>query len=266
MKKSHIGAIAAVCLIGALTVIVGCSENDVIVADIADSPAGTALNTYFPISDGYTTTYRVTSNGVSELISFEVDGRAAAPHNDMWQFVAELPSGVRDTSYLRVTSQAVYHYDGLQGDPETILQAPLSIGHSWNRFGENSPESEVVYDSVNISLGNLDALLKGNGTVKELNGTDGSDYQPYDDWLAAKVFPTQGRLQIRVQAQEQLNLSNGRHYSYVLRLSNVQQDGRSNYYWYAPGVGLVRYVLGATVTSYPDGDVVGELVEFGTRQ
>jgi len=264
MTKRHWSAVGVVCLFGLLTMIAGCSENDTIIADISDSPQTTSLATYFPTSDGYRTTYQVTSsNGSSELIRFKIDGTSSLQGVDMLRLVAEMEDGSRDTSYLKITSQAVYMYETDNGKPETILQTPLKVGHSWSRFDENSPETDSQADTVSISLGFLDNILKGEGTVRSLNDADGSNYKGYYDPLAAKVFPTQGRVQMRVQAVEDINLSSGDHYSYVLRLSNVQQSGLANYYWYAPGVGLVRYALGVSAASYPDGDVVGELLAFG---
>lgn len=265
MNKSRFGALGTVCLALIMAVMVGCSGDDAIVADLPDGAQSSATSAYFPVADGYTTVYQVTNNGSTDLVRFEIDGRAPQPHGDKWLFVATLPSGARDTSFIKVTSQAVYHYDHTSSDPETILQAPLRVGHSWQRFGISSPEAEVQEDSLGFSLGELSDLLKGDGTATTLGDYNFEGYKPDDDRYAGKTFPTEGRLEMRIQNEEQLVLSNGRHYSYVLRLSNVQASGVANYYWYAPGVGLVRYALGATTYTYPNAPIVGELVEFGTK-
>ena len=66
-----------------------------------------------------------------------------------------------------------------------------------------------------------------------------------------------------VEQIERLELSSGEFYGRALRVSNAGAAGTTNYYWYVSGIGLVKYVIGATSNSYPEGKIVGELVLYG---
>ena len=67
-----------------------------------------------------------------------------------------------------------------------------------------------------------------------------------------------------VAGSEGLRLGDGTYYSGAVKVYNLSSTvGKKNYYWFVANVGLVKYVIGATDSSYPDGDVVGELVSRG---
>jgi hypothetical protein len=80
-----------------------------------------------------------------------------------------------------------------------------------------------------------------------------------------KLLPVDGGNELTVTAVEELNTIYDHHFSGVVKVSNTERNGSINSYWFAPGVGLVKYVIGAT-TQNPNGVTVGEIVDFGVRQ
>jgi len=94
--------------------------------------------------------------------------------------------------------------------------------------------------------------------IKNYNDGDGLP-DPYNGNGAAKNFPTMGSNYLEVSAIEDIKLSNGNSFTQCLKVENGSRSS-SNYYWYAPGVGLVRYVIGVDPQNYPEGEVVGEVV------
>jgi hypothetical protein len=59
-----------------------------------------------------------------------------------------------------------------------------------------------------------------------------------------------------------VSLKAGSSYSHAVKIVNIGSDGTNNAYWFAPGVGLVKYILGVSHNDPTTGNVVGELVSF----
>ena len=89
-----------------------------------------------------------------------------------------------------------------------------------------------------------------------LNGEDSDN-----GGVVGKVFPTTGSNVRWVARVETITLNDGVVFSGAAKVVNQLSNGSTNQYWFAPGFGLVRYVIGAT-QSYPNGQQVGELVSF----
>jgi len=131
----------------------------------------------------------------------------------------------------------LYYYSATNADPEKILQVPLSNGSSW-------ATSDVVSDDFTD-------IITGTKTDSTNNPN-----------INSKNFPTVTAVNFTVEATESIQLNTGNSYSQAVRLS-TPNGTRKNYYWYAPGIGLVRYVIGASTSSYPNGDIVGEIDSYG---
>jgi hypothetical protein len=61
---------------------------------------------------------------------------------------------------------------------------------------------------------------------------------------------------------ENVTLNSGEMYSNAVRISNPGSSGRYNYYWYAQGVGLIKYVINSRNDDNPSGQIEGELVSY----
>jgi hypothetical protein len=243
LKKLFFIFLFAVVLFTISLIVYSCSDN----VNSYTSNAQPSLGQYFPLTAGKNMIFTVTNNW-SHTISrnlhtigtpVQIDGKSIFPWT---QQNIQYPQ-FKDTGYFYVDGNSLYYFDGAGAAPEKVLEAPLTVGRSWLRF---TPVN------VNQGLDNLLDILTGN------NGGKASDSSDTGGLTATKSFPTIGANYFIIGAIEEINLDNGNSYQNCIRVEN-QSNGFTNYYWYAPGVGLVRYVINATPNSYPGGEIVGEI-------
>ncbi len=238
-----------------LVAVAGCSNNSVGSGDSFSSPS--RIEDYFPMSQGYSTQYDVSyPNGTTEIVTFEVGPPALVQGGTANKWFVYDQNGNRSTSYLAETGSDLFFYETQNSSPERILSLPLKRGATWNRFDTNNDQITTGQGDITISTG-LKGQLNGGGQGQgQTNGNGGP--------IAGKNFPTSGSNEVYVDGFETVMLSNGGVYSGALKLRNGGNGGY-NFYWFAPGVGLVKYVIGAPSPESTDGAVVGELRAFGSK-
>ncbi len=224
----------------------GCSSDTIVTYVDGGQSSGNSVSdasVYFPTTEGYVTRYSIhNTDGTSDQISFTmgkvVDVKGQPAH--IW--VAS-KNHLTDSSYICVTSDAVYFYDNASSTGEKILQLPLQVGHYWTRFPESGTYT-YGDDYTDIITGENDS--SGSGLKK--------------------LYPSEGSSTMVVEKVEEIKLENGAYYSNAVRISNeAVESGMKNYYWFVPKIGLVRYVLGTPEGNYSSGDVVGELQQYYTK-
>ncbi len=230
---------------------VGCS-NETKTTTYTDSstPIG-GLAYYFPVNEGSTATYQVVhADGSTELITHRIDAQTEINSSPARIWLTIIGKGSPDTSYTVSTDSAVYVYDNTRSIPEQVLHLPLRPGSSWERY----------------SYGNIGTGFSDNGGTNDGSGQTGSDTVKYPvdtngSGFNSKVIPTDGSNVLTIDRVETLVLSNGDVYAGALRVSNSMNTSGVNHYWYVPGIGLTKYVVGAS-DSYPNGQTMGELVAY----
>ncbi len=218
---------------------IGCSDDTIV--SYIDTPTlndqGAAVEVYFPLNEGYTTIYNVTYlNGGSEQVTFKASDKVRIDGIDAVIWVGSSSNSL-DTGYFYAASNTLYYYSSVGADPEKILQLPLTSGTSWQTNDINSNDFTDI-------ITNTDADTTGDPNIN------------------AKDFPTVSAVNFTVEQIEPIDLNSGSHYNNAVRIS-TPNGTRKNYYWYVEGIGLVRYVIGSSTTSYPEGDIVGELINYG---
>lgn len=225
----------------------GCSKDNTANLGSRSSTSASGAAMYFPLNEGYSTTYSVQySNGNHETVRYEA-GRTieigGLPGVEWHSFSS---SGTVTTSYFKSTESAIDHYPGLNDAPQRILELPLEFGHTWTSQ-VSGDDYDFVYDSLNTNIDD-----KGvQDTTDDNNGG------------LLLSYPAVGSVYLTVKGFEGLQMSSGMYYSSVLKVSSTNQYGEESNFWYVAGVGLVKYVLDATGTDSPEGRVVGELVKYG---
>jgi hypothetical protein len=206
---------------------------------------------YFPLNQGYTTTYEIRSaNGSRDFATFEV-GKEVPFLGTIAHEWFSISDATVDIGYFVVTSTELFYYKDVNSTPEKILQIPLNPGRSWYRYyGDQEIDDNGNDDFTDI-------------ITDDRNKYEDEDTTVTDSGFQKLSFPTTGYWEMTVEQVERLELSNSDFYSDAVRISNGGNAGKTNYYWYVPGVGLVRYVISASPDSYPNGDIVGELVHYG---
>lgn len=222
-----------------IAVWVGCSDNTIVryVDNPGQSNSTEAVETYFPLNTGYITIYNVTyQSGGSEQVTFE-SGKTISVQGVQTREWIGRSFNTQDTGYFYASGTALYYYPSKSAQPEKILQLPLSNGTTWQTNDINSNDY-------------TDIITGHDGDSTDSPGTNSKD------------FPIATAVNFTVNGVESIQLATGNSYSQAVKIS-TPNGTRMNYYWYAPGVGLVRYVIGATDATYPDGDIVGEIVNYG---
>lgn len=219
----------------AVIFIIGCSDDtiEIINSDGIINSGQNAVSVYFPVDEGYSTTYSVRrSDGSAAVVRYEAGGTVSFKDMELVEWSNKTIGG-SEKNYIRITDDAVYLYESLSSSPEKILQLPLEPGVSWDRFA-TEPDDDDEDIIIDISTG-------------------GS---------SNKTIPTVGAVTMVVEEIERLELKDGTLYSNTVKISNDNGTSK-NFYWFAEGIGLVRYVIAAYDSEGNTGQVVGELISFG---
>jgi len=240
----------------AILIIVGltsCSDDSVTVAPTDNVTTTTsAVMTYFPLDEGYTSIYSIKgTDGISRTVTFRVGDEISTLDGTVIEWISNDPKTGLDTGFFQVTSTAIYYRENITSAPEKILQLPLSPGQTWDRFEDSDVKITTDFKSFD------DVLIEGAKTDYVLDTAVISIYATY------KNLPIIGEAIMTVEEAGPLQLTNGDYYTAAYRISTETAGVLTNYYWFVPGVGLVKYVTGATDDNPANGDVVGELMEYG---
>ncbi len=223
----------------------GCSGHFVTASDPASFSNNDVVE-YFPLDESYQATFELTEvNRASEFIVFKVGKKIPFLEDSAVQWISKIGSSV-DTGYVVVSSNSLTIYESSNSAGEKVLDIPLTVGKSWSRYSSISAGTE---DDFTI-------IITDNKLTNDTGSTD-------DSGVANKSFPTDGSSVMTVDKYESIQLSNGDYYSNTVRISNDGGGSTKNYYWFAPGVGLVKYVIGSLDANEPTGNIEAELISHG---
>jgi hypothetical protein len=247
----------AVILMSLIALWISCTDDDATVISSANTSDMT-VSDYFPLTGGYTVYFQVDNNVIDDTITYRFC--LGAPENDgtrlvyPWSYTNVDYPNQTDTGYLYIADDALYYYDDHSLYPEKILQGPFEVGRSWLRF-----EDPVITGE------GQDYPYTDNENAKDYGFDENNDwYSKYDDDYdgdgAAKTYPVEGSNACYITAIEGIDLNNGLSFKDCLRVTNYS-NGLNNYYWYAPGRGLVKYQIGVGLSAADDGNVIGEYMQ-----
>lgn len=263
MVRTTTRALIASLVLGIGLGFASCSENK-----YALIPGGSVsdVGVYFPTGDGYTSVYEVSySNGSQTTFTSEIGRTVTVQGYEAVEWYAYDGTDV-DTSYFAETDDALYYFSSRNAAPEKVLSLPLTAGHAWSRFDTYIVDRDIDtdndgdnddYDDYNGLKGGLEDPDEPGGPKDTVISVDSGN----DDEPVFVSFPTNGSNTMVVVAIEDLTLANGQRFSGAVKLSNSGSSG-TNYYWFAQGVGLVRYVFGGDQTGLT-GATIGEVATYG---
>jgi len=223
----------------------GCSGHFVTASDPASFSNNDVVE-YFPLDESYQATFELKEvNRASEIIVFKVGKKIPFLEDSATLWISKIGSSV-DTGFVVVSSSSLTIYESSNSAGEKVLDIPLTVGKSWSRFSSISAGTE---DDFTI-------IITDNKLTNDTGSTG-------DSGVANKSFPTDGSAVMTVDKFESIQLSNGDYYSNTVRISNGGSGSTRNYYWFAPGVGLVKYVIGSLDANDPTGNIKAELISRG---
>ncbi len=232
---------------------IGCSDDTITTVSPPGSNDGTSTASdvvyYFPLNEDYQTIYDVVnSDGTKESETYTVGKEVPRGSATAIEWLSYTSSNGKDTGYFQATATALYYFEDLGATAEKIIELPLVVGESWPRYEDGSLLSDYE-DGIDIIFDN------------DFKFPDSSDFIDGTQ----KNYPTTGLSIMTVTAIEKLLLDNGAYYSGAVKITNANTTGTYNIYWFAPGVGLVKYIIGASAMDATTGGKVGELRSYGSK-
>ena len=232
---------------------IGCSDDTITTVSPPASNDGTAANSevlyYFPLNEGYQTIYDVVNaDGTKESETYTVGKEVPRGSSTAIEWLSYTSANGKDTGYFQATATALYYFEDIAAASEKIIELPLTIGQSWPRYEDGSLLSDYSDGIDNI----FDDDFKFPDSTDFIDGTQ-------------KNYPTTGLSTMTVTAIEPLQLDNEAYYSGTVKITNANATGTYNIYWFAPGIGLVKYIIGAASIDATTGSKVGELRTYGSK-
>jgi hypothetical protein len=215
----------------------GCSES---VKTTVSSPAQSSapVAQYFPLDPGHTTVYATNAMGIPSQTMFTVGEPRQIGNASAVRWIVQSQTGALDTSYFVATDSALFYLETEYSDPEKILSIPFTVGNNWPRYcnydvtgyRNGDPGTYSNYGWSTWTLGDS-VLIKDS-----LTGSYGRG--------AAKNYPSEGANTFTIDAIESVDAGPLGTFSGALKVSNIGYNGTTNLFWFAPGVGLVKYLIG----------------------
>lgn len=241
-----IGAAIAAMAIGWI----GCSDTTEIITNSRLEQTVQVVY-YFPLNEGDTTVFDVTTSGLTEQKTFAMTGTVKLGSADAQRWVISSGASV-DTSYLVATDDALYFLETPSAKPEKILALPLTPGASWPRYYNY----DVTGYYSNFDYGDLGTDSEGDFGDPYGSNTDST----IGSEVLAKNYPTNGANTFTVVGSESVVLGGLGSFPDAVKITNVGYGGTTNLYWYVPGIGLVKYMIGTNADGTATPEVEGVLV------
>lgn len=235
------------CIFAALTLgWLGCDEENLgpTGSESVFDPSPSAQ--YFPLAPNYSITYQVVeSNGHAEIVTTEVGPRTPFLEYEGYPVTTWDGSHRQSSSWIVATDSALYFFETSSSQPERILSLPLLPGRSWNRN----------------DLTGLDRFDDGSGTdtLTDIIGDGGGGGLGESPTIIAST----GDDAMRVQTIEIVELETGDRFGGVIRVVNTDAVGRDNMYWFAPGIGMIKYALSVSDGDLATASVTAEMIQYG---
>lgn len=202
-----------------LAVIIGCSDKTF--TSSTNSVSQTASPTvYIPLEVGWRINYALLEPQ-SQFYDVEIANEAVIAGNT--GYVVRTTNRSTDKivySYIYAKDEAIFESYSLSNPGERILESPFVIGNSWSR---------------------LDHMTSGDDPDYGTGGED--DFEiPIDIFGDTyKVIPDEGFTIMAIVGREDVAAMDGHVYGNCIKVAWQTGEESYVYYWYAAGIGLVKY-------------------------
>ena len=155
-KKPYVQAVSLFLFATAL-VLWGC-EQKMSAPIINSGEYMPTIEDYFPLSAGKTTIIVSTNTGHEPNIirreHFECGEGVERDNQSVYPWIhtnLAYPS-ISDTAYFYLTETALYFYETADTPPEKILEEPLEVGKTWQRFDSPTADADNLFTYLLDSL------------------------------------------------------------------------------------------------------------------
>jgi hypothetical protein len=226
----------------------GCSDTTKIITS-STTPAASQIANYFPLTEGQSSVFSITKSGVTTETEFTIGSKVQIGNAQAVRWIIKADEAF-DTSYFVATDSALYFLETPYADPEKILYLPLDNGQSWPRY--------YNYNVTGYSSGDVGTGYQNGGGDNPFGYKDTTG-----DGAAMKNFPSEGGNTFTVVGTESVSLGGALGtYAGALKIKNVGWGGSTNYYWYVPDLGLVKYELETNDLATGTPSATGVLVDI----
>ncbi len=208
--------VTMVCLVGALAVaalVVSCSDKT-FTTTVVTTPPGAVAKAYAPLEPGLRVDFAILGQS-SRTFEIEIGDSVLVDGNRGFKcLLTDHQTGVTTTTYRYLKDNALFESTSTNDPGVRILEGPFVAGHSWDRN---------------------DTWSTGNG------GDGGNDGGGAGGGYTNKI---QAASSMMIEGFEDVQALDGTIYSRTLKVAWSVDADHTNYYWYALGIGMIKYEEG----------------------
>ena len=154
-------------------------------------------------------------------------------------------TGAIQTFYRYKKDNAIFESGSTSSPGERILESPFVIGNDWDRFDLTTETNTIVDDIV----------------TEEFQVNGGNDVNPGDTY---KTKPGNGYTTMSIVGVETVESLSGISYGNCLKVAWQTGESTYNYYWYAAGIGLVKFEQNYNTLAASNNYTVGVITGYQT--
>jgi hypothetical protein len=221
-------------------VIPGCSDKTFTSTETV-APQGGDPTTYIPLKPGLRVSYVVLEPETQNFDIEVTDPVKVAGYDGYVIRKTDRSTGQTGYSYMYEVGNAIFESGSTSSRGERILESPFVVGNTWNRFDTSSTPVINDYDDF-------------YNDDNEIN-----DGYPWDTY---KTKPDDGYYTMSIVARESVEGLNGINYGNCIKVAWQTGEYSWNYYWYAAGIGLVKYEHNYNSLSAAANHTVGVMTDY----
>ncbi len=220
------------CIIGLFMGIIGCSDKSFTTSYTAISDDASP-QVFVPMEQGWRISYTQMFPETSQFYIENTDPVTVAGNSGITVRTTNQSTQEVSYRYRYLKGNAIFESESVSNPGRRILESPFEIGKTWNR-----------YDTTVASDNNDDGGSTGDGG--DINrSVPGSEY-----------------LTMTIVAKESVQALDGHVYGNCLKVAWQVGEYAYNYYWYAAGIGLVKYESVSNSLSASDNDALTIMNNF----
>ena len=201
--------------------------------------------TFLPLEPGLRVSY-IVSEPESQYYDLEVTNPANIAGNPGYAIrKTDRNTGETEIFYRYTKDNAIFESGSTSYPGVRILESPFVIGNSWDRFDNVTDAGTIITGDIIIGDLDDDDILPGN---------------------TLKTIPGDGYSTMSIVGIESVEALNGISYGSCIKVAWQTDEYIYNYYWYAAGIGLVKYEQNCNLLAASDNRTVGVMTDYQVVQ
>jgi hypothetical protein len=226
--------LAATALISVIALAMpGCSDKTFTSTTTITNPEAPA-QTYLPLQDGWRVSYILLQPESGQFDIEVADPVIVAGNPGFTVRKTDPTTGQGDIFYRYAKGNAIFESNSVNDPGLRILESPFVIGNSWNRNDTSTGDPTII--DIGVDTGN------GGGVI----------YKPETDNYSTMSI---------VSIEDVLALNNIT-YGHCIKVAWQTGPSTYNYYWYAPGIGLIKFKQGVNIFNAGADYTLGVMTDY----